>query len=471
MLMMDQNPPLLVVMWMSAAIVLVSGGMAWGWPLWSIVVLGSVLVGVAFVLTRHGWKRMCERQENFQADVHQLSQIVGLSDHGVSAGEKNGERLTLHTLVGQIQSRIGSLEEDRAKIVAVVENLVEGVLAFDPKGKVLFSNPSAREILGLEGNAIQGLTVWEVIRHQELAELVEVCRHLPLHESRHAEVVLHSPASMVLEVYALPVPFSNKKQGSVIVLHNVTELRRLEQVRSEFIDNVSHELRTPLTAIVGYLETLLDEPSLETPHNRKFLHVAHQHAERLSRLVNDLRSLAEIESGSIVLRRESLLLGNVVDEVCDMLQPQAMKKDLQFLNHLNDATEVRTDRDRLIQILVNVVENAIKYTPAGGTISFHVRSDGDRVVLQVKDTGQGIPSRDLPRITERFYRVDRARSREEGGTGLGLSIVKHLVHMLGGKLRIQSEVGKGTSVEVDLPCSLEESILKVDKEDHSSPQH
>ncbi|MCA9476848.1 MAG: GHKL domain-containing protein, partial [Nitrospira sp.] len=331
--------------------------------------------------------------------------------------------------------------------------------------------PSAREILGLEGNAIQGLTVWEVIRHQELAELVEVCRHLPLHESRHAEVVLHSPASMVLEVYALPVPFSNKKQGSVIVLHNVTELRRLEQVRSEFIDNVSHELRTPLTAIVGYLETLLDEPSLETPHNRKFLHVAHQHAERLSRLVNDLRSLAEIESGSIVLRRESLLLGNVVDEVCDMLQPQAMKKDLQFLNHLNDATEVRTDRDRLIQILVNVVENAIKYTPAGGTISFHVRSDGDRVVLQVKDTGQGIPSRDLPRITERFYRVDRARSREEGGTGLGLSIVKHLVHMLGGKLRIQSEVGKGTSVEVDLPCSLEESILKVDKEDHSSPQH
>ena len=466
--MMNCTPPLLVVMWMSAAIVLVSGGMAWGWPLWAVVLLAAGLIGSGYVLTEQSWKKVCEQQEDLQAGLHQLRQISGPQENQASrshGGDPNGEVPRLSHLVTQIQARVANLEEERAKIVAVVENLVEGVLAFDPKGKVLFSNPSARRILGLEATALQGLTVWEVIRHQELAELVESCRHLALHESRHAEVTLHSPIPMVLEVYALPVPFSNKKQGSVIVLHDVTELRRLEQVRAEFIDNVSHELRTPLTAIVGYLETLIDEPSLETPHNRKFLQVAHQHAERLSRLVNDLRSLSEIESGNIVLRGEALLLGNVVDDVCEMLQSQALKKDLQFVNHLNDAPEIWTDRDRLFQILVNVVDNAIKYTPPGGRISFHVRTAGDRVALQVKDTGQGIPSRDLPRITERFYRVDRARSREEGGTGLGLSIVKHLVQLLGGKLRIQSEVGKGTTVEVDLPVTLDEPGLGTTRSD------
>jgi two-component system phosphate regulon sensor histidine kinase PhoR len=240
----------------------------------------------------------------------------------------------------------------------------------------------------------------------------------------------------------------------VLVLHDVSELRRLEQVRTEFVENVSHELRTPLTAIVGYLETLVDEPSLETPNNRKIVHIAHQPAERLSRLVEDLRSLSEIESGKVVLRCELVPLREVAQDVCEMFQHQLSKKNLQVFNTIGDNSSAWADRDRLIQILVNLVDNAIKYTPAGGTLSFQAMPLGDqRISLQVKDTGQGIPSMDLPRITERFYRVDRARSREEGGTGLGLSIVKHLLQLLGGKLRIHSELGKGTTVEVILPVS------------------
>ncbi|MGE0474899.1 MAG: sensor histidine kinase [Nitrospirales bacterium] len=454
------HPPLLVVLLMTAAMVLVSGGMVWGWPLWAVVLVGCGLLGAAYGLTYRAWKQVSEQQADIQAGLRQLKRISGSQERLPSparSGDLNIESVRLNHMVDQIQTRVADLEEERAKIVAVVENLVEGVLAFDPKGEVLFSNPSARRILGLEAKVLQGLTVWEVIRHQELAGLVEACRHLALHETRYAEVELHSPVPMVLEVYALPVPFSNKKQGSVIVLHDVTELRRLEQVRAEFIDNVSHELRTPLTAIVGYLETLLDEQTLDTPNNRKFVQVAHQHAERLSRLVNDLRSLSEIESGNIVVRHEVLQLGSVVEDVCEMFQSQVLKKELQFINHINGTLQVLTDRDRLIQILVNVVDNAIKYTPAGGTISFQVRMGGERVTLQVRDTGQGIPSRDLSRVTERFYRVDRARSREEGGTGLGLSIVKHLTQLLGGKLRILSEVGKGTTVELDLPVSVEKS--------------
>lgn len=452
------SPPLLVVIFMAAVMALVGGGLVWGWPLWVVVLAGCGLTGAAYGLISQTWKQVSEQQEDFQAGLRQLKRISG-SQGSIPVSPRSGtgkvEGVRLNQIFDQIQSRVEDLEEDRAKIVAVVENLVEGVVAFDPKGKVLFSNPSARRILGLEAKALQGLTVWEVIRHQELAGLVEACRHLALHETRHAEIVLHAPVPMVLEVYALPVPFSNKKQGSVIVLHDVTELRRLEQVRAEFIDNVSHELRTPLTAIVGYLETLLDEPSLDTPNNRKFVHVAHQHAERLSRLVNDLRSLSEIEAGNIAVRSEELDLEGVVEDVCEMFRSQVIKKNLQFVNQIPGSLQVRTDRDRLMQILVNVVDNAVKYTPAGGTISFQVRQGGERVALQVKDTGQGIPSRDLARVTERFYRVDRARSREEGGTGLGLSIVKHLVQLLGSKLRIYSEVGKGTTIELDLPVAVD----------------
>lgn len=452
------SPPLLVVLFMAANMALVGGGLVWGWPLWAVVIIGCGLIGMAYGMFSQIWKQVSAQQEDFQAGLRQLNRISGSQD-SLSAPPRSGagkaQNVRLNNIFDQIQSRVEDLEEERAKIVAVVENLVEGVLAFDPKGKVLFSNPSARRILGLEAKALTGLTVWEVIRHQELAGLVEACRHLALHETRHAEVVLHAPVPMALEVYALPVPFSNKKQGSVIVLHDVTELRRLEQVRAEFIDNVSHELRTPLTAIVGYLETLLDEPTLETPNNRKFVQVAHQHAERLSRLVNDLRSLSEIESGNITLRREAFDLSKVVEDVCEMFQSQVLKKNLQFVNHIQSSLQVTTDRDRLMQILVNVVDNAVKYTPAGGTISFQVRREDERVALRIQDTGQGIPSRDLTRVTERFYRVDRARSREEGGTGLGLSIVKHLVQLLGSKLRIYSEVGKGTTIELDLPLAVE----------------
>lgn len=428
---------------------------AWAWPFWVVVLLGAGLVGVAVLLTRDIWDQTRENHEDVMTGVRQLEQLSGIDEARASRVlEPDVLGGHIQRLVENIKKRMTGLEEERTKIIAIMENLVEGVVAFDPKGKVLFTNSSAHRILGLDAQAIQGRSLWEIIRNQELAGLVESCQELAWHERRQAEVELHPPVSMVLEVYALPFPISNQKKGSVLVLHDVTQLRRLEQVRTEFVENVSHELRTPLTAIVGYLETLVDEPSLETPNNRKFVQVAHQHAVRLSRLVEDLRSLSEIESGKVVLRCESVPLCEVVQDVCEMFQHQLSKKNLQISNTIGVELSAWVDRDRLIQILVNLVDNAIKYTSDGGTISFQAIPVGDeRISLQIKDTGQGIPSTDLPRITERFYRVDRARSREEGGTGLGLSIVKHLLQLLDGKLRIQSELGKGTTVDVILPVS------------------
>ncbi len=448
------NAPLVLGGWMLVSMVVVGGGAAWGWAWWLIGLLGFGLFSIAYMMTRKAWNQNRDNDEKIRASVNELQQIVHGSD-GRSPLPVSFEAVSsvLQQTVVQAKVRMANLEEERGKIVAIMENLVEGVLAFDPQGQVMFSNPSACRILGLDGQQLIGRSVWEVIRNAQLAELVERSRGLALPESHRVEMNLHAPTPMAVEVYGLPFPLVHENNGSVLVLHDVTELRRLEQVRAEFIDNVSHELRTPLAAIIGYLETLIDEPSLDTPNNRKFVHVAHQHAERLSRLVDDLRSLSEIESGKVVLRCQAVGLKDIVNEVVEMFQSQVQKKQLRLDNQIDEEARVWTDRDRIIQILLNLVDNAIKYSSEGGSIVFQMQQLDTSLVLQVQDTGQGIPSTDLVRITERFYRVDRARSREEGGTGLGLSIVKHLVNLLNGQLRIHSELGKGTTVEIELPIS------------------
>jgi len=453
------NPPLVLIGWMMAAMGVVGAGLTWGWPVWFIGVTEIGLLSAAYGMARKVWRQICENEGRIRASLHLLQQETkGFKDPSPPHSEPEALGVELEQAIVQIQARMANLKEERENIAAIVEKLVEGVVAFDSKGQVLFSNPSADRILGIDVRQLQGRSIWEVIRNKELAELVERCKDLGLHESQRAEIEIHSPAPMTLEVYGLPFPLANQKKGSVIVVHDVTQLRRLEQVRAEFVENVSHELRTPLAAIIGYLETLIDEPSLETPNNRKFVHVAHQHAERLSRLVNDLRSLSEIESGKVVLRWESVGVKGVVEEVMEMFQAHAQKKGLHLLNQIDESACAWTDRDRIVQILVNLVDNALKYSSEGGTISFQVQRLNQSIIMQVNDTGQGIPSTDLSRITERFYRVDRARSRAEGGTGLGLSIVKHLVQLLGGQLRILSELGKGTTVEVVLPASTQRSL-------------
>ncbi len=453
------NPPLVLVGWMIAAMMVIGGGLTWGWSLWSVGILGFALLIGAYVMTAEAWSRTAETETMIQTSLLELQQLANSpGEHSSLPSSSESLGPELQQTVKRISKRLDYLEEERTKVSSIVQHLVEGVVAFDSQGHILFANESACRILGLAGQPLQGQSVWEIIRNQQLAALVEGARDLPLHERQFVEIDLYVPTRMTVEVYGLPFPLTNQKNGSVMVLHDVTQLRRLEQVRAEFIDNVSHELRTPLAAIIGYLETLIDESSLETPNNRKFVHVAHQHAERLNRLVDDLRSLSEIESGKVIVRSEAVDLKDVVDEVTEMFQSQAQKKHLHLMSHIDEEVRVWADRDRVVQILLNLVDNAMKYSFDGGSISLNVQRLNESLVLQVNDTGQGIPSTDLPRITERFYRVDRARSREEGGTGLGLSIVKHLVQLLGGQLRIQSVIGKGTSVEIELPSSSQEKM-------------
>jgi two-component system phosphate regulon sensor histidine kinase PhoR len=240
------------------------------------------------------------------------------------------------------------------------------------------------------------------------------------------------------------------------VFHDITEIKRLETMRRDFVANVSHELRTPLTAIRGYAETLLNGALDDPVRARNFLGVIDRHSERLSRLIDDLLTLSDLELGKSPLKREAVLLESLVDEVVEILGEKAERSGVRLVKHLPTGLPLLLgDSDRLQQVLINLADNAVKYTPRGGTVTIaaEVAANGDvpSIVVSVTDTGGGIPSEELPRLTERFYRVDKARSRELGGTGLGLAIVKHIVQAHGGKLHIASTVNVGTTVRFSVP--------------------
>ena len=362
---------------------------------------------------------------------------------------------SLNVLAARLREKVQDLDQERAKVTAILDGMVEGVVAVDGHEHVLVMNERARAIFGLGAMRGEHKPFLEVIRNVELHELFRDSRAGSPGCVLRREVRLAAPAGRVLEVQALPLALGGDEWGLVMVLHDVTELRRLEDVRTEFVANVSHELRTPLTAIHGYLETLLEGALEEPEHARKFLEIVFRHTERLGRLISDLAELSNIELGRITLALAPTQLGEVVDSVVAIIGPRAARGGVRLSSDVPPGlVAVTADHDRLVQILINLVDNAVKYTPRGGDVRIGAEPiAGDRVEVTVTDTGIGIPRSDLPRITERFYRVDKARSRELGGTGLGLAIVRHLVLAHGGELAIESEVEQGTTVRFTLPAA------------------
>ncbi len=382
-----------------------------------------------------------------QGDLAQQVRVRG-ADEIAELGE------ALNQMAAALRTKVTALEAERAEVAAILDGIVEGVIALDHRGRMLLLNPAARRILEVPpDDPVAGRPLLEVVRQKALADVVEGARRAAPGAPSSHEIELGPPIGRVLRAHAAAVPLAGPEAGTVLVLHDVTELRRLERIRAEFVANVSHELRTPLTAIRGYLETLLEEGDEDRAHARRFLEIAHAHAGRLGRLVDDLLQLSDVESGRAVLVPTRVALREAAALVAATFDREVTRKRLALENRVPPDVAVRADPDRVSQILVNLVDNAVKYTPAGGRVTVGAERRDRWVETAVSDTGIGIPARDLPRLSERFYRVDKARSRELGGTGLGLAIVKHLVQAHGGELAIESEPGSGTTVRFTLPAA------------------
>ena len=366
------------------------------------------------------------------------------------------------------RQRLDAVRAAQHRLEEVLGGMIEGVLLIDAAGTVLLSNNRAEVLLDLpRGDLPLGRPLIELTRNPDLHELVrEVMAGGGAQRPFVRDLQLDGGKGLVLQVTATPMPSGpDGLRSFILVFHDVSETKRLERIRRDFVANVSHELRTPLAAIGGYAETLLGGALDDPQRGRRFLAIIERHTVRLGRLVDDLLTLSDLELGRTELRRVALQADDVVEATFEVLRNKAVQAGIALTCEMApDTPALDADEDRLEQALVNLVDNAIKYTPHGGQVTVSARAaDGARasegpapagdgfVEVAVSDTGIGVPPEDLPRLTERFYRVDKARSRELGGTGLGLAIVKHIIQAHGGWMRIESELGRGTTVRLYVP--------------------
>ena len=342
-------------------------------------------------------------------------------------------------------------EQALAERQTLFNSMAEGVMLLDNRGRVQLVNRSLERLFHL-GIDIRGLTLMESIRLVELAELVEqVVRE---HNVLTREIELAGQDNRLLEVSAAAVLDREvRPQGTILVFHDLTRVRQLENTRREFVANVSHELRTPLSLIKGYVETLLDGAKDDPELTSRFLKIIERHTNRLASLIEDLLTISRLESGRITLNLAQVELRPLAGRVLEELAAKAEPKKVTFENRVPESLTAWVDGDRLHQVLTNLLDNAIKYGRAEGRVVVSGRAAAaGEVEVRVSDDGPGIPPEARSRIFERFYRVDKARSRESGGTGLGLAIVKHIVQSHGGEVRVESTLGQGCSFFFTLPA-------------------
>jgi two-component system phosphate regulon sensor histidine kinase PhoR len=347
--------------------------------------------------------------------------------------------------VHELGRRVDSLTRDRARMEAILASMVEGVLVVDDQGRLQLVNAAARRILKLAQESLDRSYV-EAIRHPGIVE--HISRALAGEESEGLELTVTRDTTRTLVAHVAPVVAAGR--GAVLVMHDITELRKADQVRRDFVANVSHELRTPLTAIKGYAEALLDDPE-DADAREKFLDIIHRHASRMERLVKDLLRLARLDAGQEAVELMPCDVGGLLKGIANDFEPTAAQKEQTIdVQVAPEASNLVTDAAKLHDIARNLVENAVNYTPGGGAIEVKAERRNGVFQLTVADTGHGIAPDDLPRVFERFYRADKSRTGP-GGTGLGLAIVKHLAQVLGGEVTASNQIGGGAVFTVTLP--------------------
>jgi two-component system phosphate regulon sensor histidine kinase PhoR len=427
----------------------------------------SVILFIGFLLTRKITKSI--------EDITEFSKDVASGNFSKRLFPKEKDELgeltkNISNMAQVIEKRLKQSEAEKHEVEVILKTMSDGLMLTDTKGRILLSNPAAKNFFGIESD-IEGKTLMETLRKSELMELIE--NVVETGQTLSCEIEVIHPKELCLMTTAAPFLVKEEVSGVVLAFHDITRLRQLEDVRKDFVANVSHEIKTPITAIKGFAETLLEGAIDDRENAPKFLEAIKNHSERLNSLVNDLLTLSRIELGDIKIQKEDVNLDDLVDTVFAILRDKARSEGLYLKKEISpEILEIKADRDRLIQILLNLVDNGIKFTEDGG-VTVRVRSAEfgmqnkevskeipqseiaipHSIEITVEDTGIGIPKKHIPRLGERFYRVDRARSRELGGTGLGLAIVKHLVKAHGWEMDIESTQGQGTKVRLLCPVT------------------
>lgn len=418
-------------------------------PLDKSSVQSAALLAVLAGLVTGGF--LAWRFANRLQDLSATAEAISLGDYDRSIDASSPDEIgalarSFRQMRDDLRQRIAGIERIRKDLQTMLETIPEGVIAIDEQQWILFANPSTVRLFGLGRANLAGKRLWEVLRHPKLLEAVSAT--LASWQPYNTEFEIHQPARVLaFRGRGLTV---ESGRGVIIVLQDITELRRLERLRQDFFANVSHELKTPLASIKAFTETLLDDVE-DRETVVRFLRRIEEQAERLHSLVIDMLTLARVESTEHGFDIGPVDVAEAASSCVDAFHGEADAKQIELVSDIaSGARWVLADAEGLSMILSNLVDNALKYTPRGGKVTLRTDRTSEGIRLHVEDTGIGIPEEDLGRVFERFYRVDKARSRELGGTGLGLSIVKHLAQTFGGSVSVTSRLNRGTTFTVIL---------------------
>ncbi|MCK4655560.1 MAG: PAS domain-containing protein [candidate division Zixibacteria bacterium] len=421
----------------------------------NIIIGGIVIVALAAMISVVVLRRLTDPLRELRdgagrfadGDLHSMLQIPDTEEIADLAESMN-------SMAGQLDARISTIAEQRNEREAILSSMSEGVLALDANEKVVSLNRVASDFLGLDPEQSRGRAIYEVIRIPSLLEFIERALHSP--DTTEIQISLPGTVERYLQARAATLKDSSSERvGVVLVLNDITRLKKLENIRRDFVANVSHELKTPITAIAGSIETLLDG-ALDSPDdNRRFIEMIARHSERLNSIVEDLLSLARLESETV---KEEVVLTH--GQLAEVLQASVLacreriaQRHVEITCSCDHDLEANMNKFQLEQAITNLIVNAIKFSDPGSSVTVEAISTDNEIVISVRDNGVGIAAEHLPRLFERFYRVDKARSRKEGGTGLGLAIVKHVAVAHGGHVSVDSAPGKGSTFRVHLPVS------------------
>jgi two-component system phosphate regulon sensor histidine kinase PhoR len=387
-------------------------------------------------------------------DMAAIAGQIGRGEYGkrisVRSRDEVGElAVVMNEMTTRIETELANLSAEKNRLDTILRGMGEGVMVTDATGVITLVNPAFRALFSLQ-EEVEGKPLIEITRHPALNV---ACRMvMDARDERLEEITLQLDREKTVLTHWVPLLENGRIRGIVAVFHDISDLKRLEKVRRDFVANVSHELRTPVSVIKGYAETLLTGALEKDPEQAgRFVAIIHNHAERLGNLIGDLLALSALESGDMTLELAPLPIAGTVRQACNLLEQKAAGKGIGIvLDGIDEAPPVLADHGRIEQVLVNLLENAIKYTPEKGSVKITALDFADTVKISITDTGDGIPAKDLPRIFERFYRVDADRSRDKGGTGLGLSIVKHIVQLHSGDVSVESRLGQGSTFSFTL---------------------